>query len=784
MVSGVVSLLMIWSFADAQNSGLQVRKRVKCNYNWHFFKGNPSGNPSQAAYNDSAANWTKVSVPHSASYDKPDEEMSFTGANYDANYYKGTSWYRKTLPAIPQSGKKFLEFEGAMQVAKVWVNGTQVGYHDNSGFTGFSFDITNQIASDHSNAVACSLSNIASNDIPPGNAPPDYELYSGIYRDVWFVSTGDVYIPFCGQLIDPSEVSTVSGKFKIRTSVTNSRSQSVQCILISYVKDSTGSVKCTVSDTLTIPAGQTKLSTRITPAVASPHLWSPEKPYLYQIYTEVKVDGKVTDDYIQNHGLLSFAFTVDNGFILNGSKYLLKGTCHHQSFAWIQYALPKSRYFEEVKLIKKAGFNAIRCSHYPRDPDFYDACDQLGVFLLVEAPTWGGSSWSDAFYNRLYQCGKEMVLQGYNHPCIISWAAFNEPRGDFSTQIRKFRDTIRTIDTLRKVYVGKQPWMTPVADCDAVDIVGLNYQYTRDKPNWICVETEYSDLIWTVRGGKTGLDNTGEISNWNARWSEWNQIINLPWIAGGFTWVFNDYTGFDGSTHDRQPHGMVDMMRVPKVAYYGYREKYLGIPNDNPVSGTSTKIDLNADVTLLDADGSDVSLISVTLRNGAGACVNEAKDIQFSVTGPATLFGSTTKKTVEGRINALIKSTFTVGQISVTAKCSGLPDASVTLTSQDITDELDPSKPFVSTKPHPVDIKNQAAILPVLRQNKQGIVIDFGHSPVTKASLVTVDGRTIVIRSISEKSNFMTISGVSKGVYLLVMSNATGSRIVKSFAIR
>jgi beta-galactosidase len=784
MVSGVVSLLMLWSFADAQNSTLQVRKRVKCNYNWHFYKGNPSGNPNQTSYNDSGTGWTKVSIPHSASYDKPDEEMSFTGANYDADYYKGTSWYRKTLPAIPQEGKKFLEFEAAMQVAKVYVNGTQVGYHDNSGFTGFCFDITNQLLSDRVNAVACSLNNVASNDIPPGNNPPDYELYSGIYRDVWFVSTGDVYIPFCGQLIDPWEVSASSGKFRIKTSVTNSRSQSVQCILTSYVKDSTGTVKCTVNDTLSIPAGQTRLSTRISPVVTNPHLWSPEKPYLYQIYTEVKVDGKVTDDYIQTHGLLSFAFTVDNGFILNGSKYILKGTCHHQSMPWIQYALPKSRQFEEIRFIKKAGFNAIRCSHYPRDPDFYDACDQLGVFLIVEAPTWAGSSWPQPFWNRLYQCGKEMVLQGYNHPCIISWGAFNEPRADFSTQLRQLRDTIRTIDTLRKVYVGKQPWMTPYADCDAVDIVGLNYEYTRPKSNWICVETEYGDLVWTVRGGTTGLDNKGEISTWNARWNQWNQIISQPYMAGGFTWVFNDYTGFDGSRHDRQPHGIVDMMRVPKVSYYMYREKYLGIPNDNPVSGTSTKIDLTADVTSLDADGSDVSLISVTLRNSAGACCNELKDIQFTVTGPATLFGSNTKKTVEGRINALIKSTSTAGQISVTAKCSGLPDATVTLSSHEITDPLDPSKPFVAIASRPVTVKKQSEIVPVLRRGAHGLLIDFGHSPITKASLITIDGRTILTRNISKKSNSLQIPGISKGVYILEMTNDLGSKIEKSIVVR
>jgi beta-galactosidase len=779
LVPGMVSILMVHALADAGNVSLQVRKRVKCDYNWHFYKGSPSGNPGQVSYNDSGAGWAKVSVPHSASYEKPWEEPSFNGPT-DVQFYSGTCWYRKTLPAMPQGGKKFLEFEAAMQVAKIWVNGTLAGSHDISGYTGFCVDVTSLLKSSGANSVACSLDNIKSADIPPGTASTDYEVYSGIYRDVWFIATGDVYIPYCGQLIDPCEVSAASGKFKIRTKVTNNRSQQVQCVLTSFIRDSSGTDLCSVSDTLSVPAGQNLQSTRITPAIASPHLWSPEKPYLYQVYTQVKVDGTVTDDYAQTHGLLFFAFTNNNGLMLNGSKYVLKGTNYHQSFGWVHNAMPTSRYWEEVKLMKAAGFNSIRCSHYPRDPDFYEACDKLGVFLIVEPPTWGGTSYSSAFWNRLNQAVKDMVMQGYNHPSIIAWGAFNEPLADLSANIRAIRDSIRTLDTARKVYVARQPWSTPDADCNAVDIVGLSYTTSRSNANWTCLETEYDDLQVAIRGGTNGIDASQEISNSNTRSSNWDAIAGLTWIAGGFTWVFNDYSG----QGNRATHGVVDMMRVPKYAYYMYRQKYLGTAPDYPVSGTATKIDLTADVTTLDADGSDLSLIKAALRDASGACINVVKPIQFTVTGPATLFGDASKSTVEGKINALVKSTTTAGQISITAQCSGLPDAVVTLTSRSVVDSLDPATPFTNVSYRPAASVKQSRITPVLRRTAHGLIIDFGRGSSARAVLATINGRAIATRRESEASSIMTIPEISKGVYILMITDESGAKIIKPYVVK
>ena len=268
----------------------------------------------------------------------------------------------------------------------------------------------------------------------------------------------------------------------------------------------------------------------------------------------------------------------------------------------------------------------------------------------------------------------------------------------------------------------------------------------------------------------------------NNKWNDWTSIVNAGnWLAGGFTWDFNDYSG-QGA---RRVHGIVDMMRVPKLGYYMYRQNYTGIATDNPVSGTATRIVLTADVKMLDADGSDVSLISATERNAAGACINDVKNIQFSITGPATLFGATTKSTVEGRINAMIKSTTMAGAIVVVAQCPGLAPDSVLIASRSVIDSLDPSRTFVAIRQLPAPVlKNRAPITPLLRKTGHGMLIDFGHSPVVKAALVAITGRTIATRSISKASPCLPIPDVAKGVYILIATDDLGSKITRPFVIR
>ena len=176
-----VAVIAVNVCAFTRAGEVSVRKVVRLAANWKFYKGAPSGNAYDNAFND--ASWAPVRVPHAI------DTLPPTQAG-EAACYTGVAWYRRQLAVAGGAGKKyFLDFEGAMQTADVYVNGTSVGRHDNSGYTGFSFDITGQMGTATAAALAVKLDNTKSADIPPGRTDngPDYFLFSGQYRNVWLV---------------------------------------------------------------------------------------------------------------------------------------------------------------------------------------------------------------------------------------------------------------------------------------------------------------------------------------------------------------------------------------------------------------------------------------------------------------------------------------------------------------------------------------------------------------------------------------------------------------------
>jgi hypothetical protein len=761
VVSALFAVMVMLVSVQSAPVTTKVRQKMKFSYDWRFFKGSAAGTPYQKTYNDGS--WEKVNLPHSASYDKPQEEPTFSGPD-ETQHYKGIVWYRRSFPALKSSGKTFLEFEGAMQTAEVWINETKAGVHDNSGYTGFCFDITKNLVSSGSNVVAVKLDNVATDDIPPGTYL-DYVLFSGIYRDVWLTTTGDVHIPYCGQLIDPIDVSTTGGKFRVRTKVTNSRAQAVNCLLTVTVKDANGADIVSMQKTQSIGAGATFQFDDTSPLISNPKLWSPETPNLYYLYTTVSVDNQLTDDYVRTRGLLWTSWSKDTGFSLNGKRYQIIGTNYHQCMAWVEYALPESRYRRDIEMIKDAGFNAIRTSHYPRHAYFYEMCDKMGILLFVEIPTWQKAEKPAPFWNRLANAPREMVEQAYNTTGIITWGMFNEPNLDISQHIKAMHDSVRIIDPYRPTYIGKQRTMTPVADCNVVDVVGLQYDLNRSDPNWKVVQTEYS--LATLRRGEAT-----EMQFAQNRWTDWTKVVSIgQHMAGGLIWVFQDYYG----KAVNRPFGLVDMTRIPKEVYYYFREKLTGKAPDYWFTGTPTKLEFTADVTDLDADGVDISVLTVALRNSAGQCINTAKPVAFTISGPATIFGATTKTTVAGKIAAIIKTTQTPGTVMVTATCENLPPVTVTLNSKAITDPiLNPTDITIAPKSAQ---KNTTPLFSMIKQMRSGILIDYTGTIPAKVFITNCMGRVIETREIVGSTLFsIDRTQIANGIfYVTVQTGALQS---------
>ncbi|MBN2035476.1 MAG: beta galactosidase jelly roll domain-containing protein, partial [Chitinispirillaceae bacterium] len=551
---GIIIAALIFAsatvYADFYPSRIcKTRTIQNLNSSWKFIKADPA-NASSVSFND--ASWQTVNLPHSAQYDAPtvDAEQSSVP---QASGWNGVHWYRRnfTVPASEHNQKVFLQFDGAMQIAQVYVNGDLVGTHDACGYTGFYYDISDAVNRSGGNVLAVRLDCRYRSNIPPGRAGtftsagnnieyPDFFLYSGLYRDVWLVCTDNVHIPLYGQKIETPLASSSGARVRVRTTVRNDDAAAKNVTLSFCIADNAGSIIAYHDMTAQVAAGSSRIFDTTTATIASPRLWSPQSPSLYRVFTRVAVDGQSVDDYVERFGIRSLNWTRAGGFFLNGQRYLLRGVCMHQEFAWVENAVPRSRFFEEVRLAKEMGANAVRCAHYPRAPAFYNACDELGMICMPEIPSWGccgNAPYPSDFWDRMNIVAREMVAEGYNHPSIALWGVFNEPKDNFQTQFNRINATLHGLDSTRPTAVyGSSTQLTYVG----ADISGMNYELfpnanirSRVAGSFVA---EYHEgwIKWCFRGD-TSTRNDASLSGSlsedcfaNDRWSgtnNWTQIL-------------------------------------------------------------------------------------------------------------------------------------------------------------------------------------------------------------------------------------------------------------------
>jgi len=301
-------------------------------------------------------------------------------------------------------------------------------------------------------------------------------------------------------------------------------------------------------------------------------------------------------------------------------------------------------------------------------------------------PTWGifTKSYSNDFWDRLALCSQVMAEQGFNHPSILAWGLFNEPGANFAAHQQTNNAIVHRIDPTRPTYIANNGVWEPQAS--ATDIVGLNYKTGWDqRPDWKIVNTEYH-AGWEkpcVRGTLDPNAKNNEDFFMNDCWKDWQAIVNrAPRLAGGFLWCFNDYHAWENN----MPMGIVDLTRVPKKAYYFYREKFTGKKPDYPEPGAATRLSLEPDLTELIADGTDLCNCIVAVRDEAGRCIATNQEVSIHIEGPATIFGPSQVRTIAGKIAVLLKTTTRPGTITLTATGDGLRSSTVKLKSRPISD--------------------------------------------------------------------------------------------------
>lgn len=408
-------------FFRLDNSGREV---YSMNPAWRFHKGAVESAETKE-FNDK--DWTVVSLPDGIEY-LPTEASGCIN-------YQGEVWYRKhfTPDAVLKGKKLFLHFEAIMGKSKVFVNGKLLTEHF-GGYLPVIADVTDVLDWNGDNVIAVWADNSDDPSYPPGKAQDvlDYTYFGGIYRDCWLIAHNNVFIT------DPNYENEVAGgglfvafgkvsdalaevqlKIHVRNATKNPFSGQVEYMLL----QPDGTEVARLSDKIQVKAGRAiTVSDRM--PVKQPMLWTPSTPTLYNLLVRVlDKEGNVIDGYRRRIGIRSIEFKGKDGFYLNGRPYgkPLIGANRHQDFAVVGNAVANSIHWRDAKKLKDVGMEIIRNAHCPQDPAFMDACDELGLFVIVNTPGW--QFWNDApeFAQRVYSDIRNVVRRDRNHPSVWLW---------------------------------------------------------------------------------------------------------------------------------------------------------------------------------------------------------------------------------------------------------------------------------------------------------------------------------------------------------------------------
>ena len=335
------------------------------------------------------------------------------GMDGGGDYYRGTCKYTKVIKKseLPVADCYYLEINGAASSADVSVNGKTMAHHD-GGYSTWRVDITKELTDE--TVIEVAVDNSASDKVYPQVA--DFTFYGGIYRDVNIIAVAESYFDldyFGGKgLVITPEVQGTDAKIKVQTYVTNKiSSQKVKL----EIKDAEGTV---------VAASTTDLA-EAELEIKDVHLWHGRKdPYLYTCEASLLEGENVVDTVSSRFGCRTFKIDPENGFILNGEEYPLRGVSRHQDRIGFGNALLKEHHEEDMELICEVGATTIRLAHYQHDQYFYDLCDEKGMVVWAEIP-YISSHMKTGCENTISQM-KELIVQNYNHPSIVVWGLSNE----------------------------------------------------------------------------------------------------------------------------------------------------------------------------------------------------------------------------------------------------------------------------------------------------------------------------------------------------------------------
>lgn len=526
----------------------------------------------------SMGNWEKINLPHTP----------FVEPLVVLHQWQGICYYRKILNVSKKEIDKqlWLEFEGAMHLADVWVNGQHLIQHS-GGYTPFVVDVTGMLHADRGNEILVRLDNRNNPLIPPGKPLEtlDFCYYGGLYRDVNLIVKHPVHIthPIManevaggGIFVTYPYVSKQEAEIKVKTQVSNKvgtqRHLTIRHTLYEWSKKKgRGKKVALVESPLVLAAGTTQHHTQQF-TVNNPKLWYPDSPALYVLRTEVMDGRKVTDCEDTRIGIRRIEMTREKGFVINDKPLKLEGSNRHQEYPYVGNAISDQAQYRDMYQIRDNGFNTVRLGHYPQDPSVLEACDELGLLVIEPIPGWQFFNKAQGFVDHTYKDIRDLIRRDRNHPSVIMWETIlNE-----SWPPKSWKD--QAVRIAHEEFPGDQCYTSgDTYGYDGFDVCyndwkeGYNRPNTTSKPGFIreYYDYEFGGHYSTTRVTRGDGDYALMQNAWNAQWSHNRYRAYYPWTIGGAVWSMYDYNR--GCCDNICYSGLADLFRLPKFGLLYFR---------------------------------------------------------------------------------------------------------------------------------------------------------------------------------------------------------------------
>ena len=610
----VVMLVALFAFGATLSA--QQRSEQLLDKCWRFTRTD-SEEHSRVGFDDSK--WQQVRVPHdwaiygpfsinndrqnvAITQDGQKEAMEHAGRTGGLPFV-GVGWYRLSFeaPDFSEGKRAIIIFDGAMSQARVYVNGHEVGFWP-YGYNSFHFDITDYMNLNGKNELAVRLEN----DTDSSRWYPG----AGIYRNVHLLVVDDVHIPVWGTQLTTPIVKHDVARIELRTEVVRPGAIAVESLrIVTEIKDCKGNIVARAEN------GISRYDNDYFEQefdVENPELWSVESPVLYTAESKLYAGDTLKDEYTTRFGIRTIEIKPDEGMFLNGVMTKFKGVCNHHDLGPLGAAVNDAAIRRQIRILKDMGCNAIRTSHNMPAPELVEACDEMGMLLMLETfDEWQTAKVKNGYHKYFNDWAERdlvnLVHHFRNNPSVVMWCIGNEvpDQGDklYGPKLSRWlQDICHREDPTRPVTQGMdQPHNVVYNNMAAVmDVAGFNYRphlYGNNYyslPQQIILGSETASTVssrgvykFPVERRSMAKYDDHQASSYDVEHCGWSNLPEDDWMwhedydccIGEFVWTGFDYLGEPTPYYSDWPShsslfGIVDLAGLPKDRYYLYRSHW------------------------------------------------------------------------------------------------------------------------------------------------------------------------------------------------------------------